>query len=172
MKKLNLLGLFLCLGAGTAWLAAQQDASPHPEMRGGPTHAPHLEKRGAVTQLIVDGKPFLMLSGELHNSSSSNLEYMKPFWPKLAAMGLNTVVTPLSWELIEPEEGNYDFRLSTGLSARRGMGTSDRVSVAGLVEERNVELCAGVGEAGYAAIPARGGARQRGGDSEPAVRGY
>src|SRR5690349_17923742 len=50
------------------------------------TNLPHLEKRGAVTQLIVDGKPFLMLSGELYNSSSSSLEYMKPLWPKLAAI--------------------------------------------------------------------------------------
>jgi beta-galactosidase GanA len=77
--------------------------------------APHLGKRGAATQLIVDGKPFLMLSGELHNSSSSSLEYMKPIWPKLAAMGLNSVVTPLSWELVEPAEGSYDFTLVDGL---------------------------------------------------------
>jgi hypothetical protein len=76
---------------------------------------PHLEKRGATTQLVVDGKPFLMLSGELHNSSSSSLEYMKPIWGQLAAMGLNSVVTPLSWELIEPEEGKYDFALVDGL---------------------------------------------------------
>jgi len=81
-----------------------------------PTAAPpHLEKRGAATQLIVDGKPFLMLSGELHNSSSSSLEYMKPIWPRLAAMGLNAVVTPLSWELIEPTEGSFDFTLVDGL---------------------------------------------------------
>ncbi len=60
--------------------------------------APHLEKRGAATQLIVDGAPFLMLSGELHNSSSSSLEYMKPIWPQLKAMGLNSVVTPLGTE--------------------------------------------------------------------------
>jgi len=33
---------------------------------------PRLEKRGAVTQLIVDGKPFLVLAGELRNSSSSS----------------------------------------------------------------------------------------------------
>ena len=39
------------------------------------------------------------LGGELHNSSSSSLEYMKPLWPKLTDLGLNTVVTPLSWEL-------------------------------------------------------------------------
>lgn len=77
--------------------------------------APHLEKHGAATQLVVDGKPFLMLSGELHNSSSSSLDYMKPIWPKLVALGLNTVVTPLSWELIEPKEAGYDFTLVDGL---------------------------------------------------------
>src|ERR1700752_5025468 len=76
---------------------------------------PHLEKRGATTQLIVDGKPFLMLSGGLNNSSSSSLDYTKPLWPKLAAMSLNTVITPLSWETIEPTEGKFDFSLVDGL---------------------------------------------------------
>lgn len=80
--------------------------------------APHLETRGATTQLFVDGKPFLILAGELHNSSSSSLDYMKPIWPQLAAMNLNTVLTPLSWELIEPEEGKYDFALVDGLLAQ------------------------------------------------------
>ncbi len=80
--------------------------------------APNLEKRGATTQLLVDGKPFLVLGGELHNSSSSSLEYMKPIWPKLAAMGLNTVITPLSWELVEPREGTYDYALVDGLLAQ------------------------------------------------------
>jgi beta-galactosidase GanA len=78
-------------------------------------NAPHLEKRGVTTQLIVDGKPFLILGGELHNSSSSSLDYMQPLWSQLAGMGLNTVVTPLSWELIEPTEGTYDFALVDGL---------------------------------------------------------
>jgi len=76
---------------------------------------PHLEKRAGTTQLIVDGKPFVMLAGELFNSSSSSLEYMKPLWPRLAAIPLNTVLTPLSWELIEPTEGKYDFTLVDGL---------------------------------------------------------
>jgi beta-galactosidase GanA len=83
-----------------------------------PGNAPHLEKRGVTTQLIVDGKPFLILSGELHNSSSSSLEYMQPLWSQLAGMGLNTVITPLSWELVEPTEGHYDFALVDGLLAQ------------------------------------------------------
>jgi beta-galactosidase GanA len=76
---------------------------------------PHLEKRGSATQLIVDGRPFLILGAELHNSSSSSLDYMAPLWPKLAAIPLNTVLTPLSWELVEPEEGKFHFELIDGL---------------------------------------------------------
>src|SRR5215471_13283356 len=72
---------------------------------------PHLRKQGNATQLIVDGKPFLVLAGELGNSSSSSLEYMQPIWPKLARMNLNTVLVPVSWELIEPVEEKYDFTI-------------------------------------------------------------
>jgi hypothetical protein len=76
---------------------------------------PHLEKRGEATQLIVDGEPFLVLAGELHNSSSSSREYMKPIWPRLDSMNLNTVLTVVEWSLVEPEEGKYDFSLVDGL---------------------------------------------------------
>jgi beta-galactosidase GanA len=79
---------------------------------------PHLEQRGTVTQLIVDGQPFLMLGGELRNSSSSSLEYMQPLWPRLAAYPMNTILTPLSWEMIEPTEGTFDFSLLDGLLAQ------------------------------------------------------
>jgi len=76
---------------------------------------PHLEKNGSATQLIVDGKPFLVFGGEVRNSASSSVEYMKPIWPKLAAMHLNTVLTPVTWQQIEPEEGHFDFTVLDGL---------------------------------------------------------
>jgi len=83
---------------------------------------PHLEKRGQATQLIVDGKPFLVLAGELSNTVSSDTDRMKVVWPLLAGkVHMNTVLTGVSWDWIEPEEGKYDFRLVDQLiaSARR-----------------------------------------------------
>ncbi len=72
---------------------------------------PHLGKTGSATHLYVDGKPFIMLGGELHNSSASNVDYMAPIWDRLAAMHLNTVISTVSWELTEPAEGKFDFNL-------------------------------------------------------------
>jgi len=70
---------------------------------------PRLEKHGSTQQLIVDGKPFLILGGELGNSSASSAEYMRPHWPRLKAMNLNTVLAPVEWDLIEPVEGKFDW---------------------------------------------------------------
>ncbi len=85
------------------------DAQPVPN-----SSIPHLEKRGQATQLIVDGRPFLILAGELTNSASSSMEYMEPYWPKLAAANMNTVLAAVTWELVEPQPGKFDFALVDG----------------------------------------------------------
>jgi beta-galactosidase GanA len=103
MLKTTLAGLVAVLVTTQSMIFAQQ------------TRAPYLRKQGTATQLIVDEKPFLVLAGELGNSSSSNAEYMRSIWPKLAAMNLNTVLIPVYWELLEPTEGKFDFSLIDGL---------------------------------------------------------
>ena len=74
---------------------------------------PHLEKRGSVTQLIVQGKPWLVLGCELGNSTSSSREYMQSVWPKLKESGVNTVLAVVSWEQTEPTEGQFDGKAAS-----------------------------------------------------------
>jgi hypothetical protein len=76
---------------------------------------PHLRKQGTATQLIVDGKPFLALAGELLNNSATSVEHMKPIWAKLAASKFNTVLAGVSWAQIEPREGKFDFSVLDGV---------------------------------------------------------
>ncbi len=77
-------------------------------------HAPHpprprLCHTAQRTWLEVDGKPFFILGGELYNSTSSDPANLDRLWPLLREMQLNTVLAAVSWELIEPMEGAFDW---------------------------------------------------------------
>lgn len=117
---------------------------------------PQLRKQGGAVQLLVGGKPFLMLGGELHNSSASSLEYMKPIWGRLQAMHLNTVLATVSWELLEPARG--PVRLHPGRRVdRRRTPLPDEAgpSLVRKLEKRRFQLCAPLGEAGPQPVSAR-----------------
>ncbi|MGA1981900.1 MAG: DUF5597 domain-containing protein [Acidobacteriaceae bacterium] len=69
---------------------------------------PHLEKRNDRFALIVDGKPFLLLGGQINNSSAWPAS-LPAVWDAAAAMHANTVEAPVYWEQIEPTRGTFDF---------------------------------------------------------------
>ncbi|MEU6103696.1 beta-galactosidase [Streptomyces flaveolus] len=65
----------------------------------------------ATGQLLVNGEPYLIRGVELHNSTSSSAECLRPLWKRFADAGVNTVLAPVSWELVEPHESEFDFAL-------------------------------------------------------------
>ena len=70
---------------------------------------PYLKQQGTKKVLMVHDRPFIMLAGELHNSNSSTPEAMEESCRKAVELGMNSVIATLSWELIEPVEGQFDF---------------------------------------------------------------
>jgi hypothetical protein len=92
-RLVNILAAAIVLGANNG-----ADAKP-----------PYLATHGAATQLIVNDHPFLIIGGQVHNSSSGNAAYFDRTVGKLVQLHVNTVFAPVTWELLEPVEGKYDF---------------------------------------------------------------
>lgn len=92
MKRLLMLPLLLCAAVFVS-------------------HAqPELKRINANTAHIVsNGRPMLLIGGEMGNSSASTAEDIERHFTHLQRLGLNTVLVPVSWELIEPIEGEFDM---------------------------------------------------------------
>jgi hypothetical protein len=69
---------------------------------------PQLVKKGDKFTFLVDGKPFLILGGQVNNDGAFP-DRMERSWSKFKAMSMNTVEYPVYWNEIEREEGKFDF---------------------------------------------------------------
>ena len=70
---------------------------------------PSIEKTGESIRLLVDGSPYLMLGGQVHNSDTANADDLNKALDVLASWHSNTAEVPIYWEAIEPKQGEFDF---------------------------------------------------------------
>jgi hypothetical protein len=96
---------------GGAAVCALAISAAFAQTRPADSTVPHLEKRGLATQLIVDGKPFLVLGAEPPTSGASNLEYLKYMLQVQADTHQNTSDIAVGWNWLEPQKGKYDFKI-------------------------------------------------------------
>ena len=77
---------------------------------------PHIKREGNTEVFYVADKPYIILGGEVHNSSASCLTYMEDaVWQNLSEVNFNTLLVPVYWELVEPTQDCYDFSLPEGI---------------------------------------------------------
>jgi beta-galactosidase GanA len=69
---------------------------------------PRLASKDGRHALLVDGKPFLILGAQAHNSSNYPAA-LGPVWAAANDLKANTVLMPVAWEQVEPQEGRFDF---------------------------------------------------------------
>ncbi len=74
------------------------------------TPPPRVEKNSNGSfQLNVDGQPFLILGAQVANSSGWK-DQLDRCWPLYQQLHANTAEIPVYWEVVEPQEGHFDFR--------------------------------------------------------------
>jgi hypothetical protein len=70
--------------------------------------APRIVQKDGRYALFVEGRPYLVLGGQIHNSSAWPSE-LPQVWQSMAALHANTVEAPVYWEQLEAQEGHFDF---------------------------------------------------------------
>jgi len=70
--------------------------------------APSFVEKDGRWALLVDGHPYLILGGQVHNSSGWPSE-LPAVWKSLAELHANTVEAPVYWEQMEPQEREFNW---------------------------------------------------------------
>ncbi len=70
--------------------------------------SPRLVEKDGRHALLVEGRPFLILGGQIHNSSAWPSE-LPQVWESMETLHANTIEAPVYWEQFEPRRGEFDF---------------------------------------------------------------
>lgn len=92
----NKIFFLFCIG----WMCT---ISPHAT-----STIPEIRSNNGRHALMVDGKPFLLLAAQTNNSANYAAA-LPDVWPVVEQMHANTLVIPVAWEQVEPQEGKFDF---------------------------------------------------------------
>ncbi len=69
-------------------------------------------------RFTVQGKPFLSIGAQTHNSSSYFLDNLDDAFAAIKLVHGNTIATPVPWDAFEPEEGKFNDSFVTNLIDR------------------------------------------------------
>lgn len=72
------------------------------------TEAPRIVEKDGRYALLVDGRPYLMLGGQIHNSSAWPSE-LPQVWKSMEQLHANTLEAPVYWEQLEAQEGHFNY---------------------------------------------------------------
>lgn len=70
--------------------------------------APRIEQKDGRYALLVEGKPYLILGGQIHNSSAWPSE-LPQVWESMETLHANTIEAPIYWEQFESQPGAFDY---------------------------------------------------------------
>lgn len=90
----------------TASPSLAQDTASTPQT--GSQDGPQIVRRDGRYAFFLGGKPFLMLGGQINNSSSWP-STLPDVWPMMEGIHANTVEAPVYWERLEPKPGVFNF---------------------------------------------------------------
>jgi hypothetical protein len=82
-----------------------------------PNRIPHLLRTAERCELIVNGQPTLLLAGEVHNSATSCPAHLRTVFATARDLNCNALFVPVTWELVEPQEGAICFDLIDAMLA-------------------------------------------------------
>lgn len=97
--------------AGAAFVNADGQGGEGIQAGGGQAgRIPKIVEKDGRHALLVDGRPFLVLGGQAHNSSGWPA-MLPQVWAAIGELHANTLEVPVYWEQVEPRQGVFDFSL-------------------------------------------------------------